>query len=564
MAKGRFRALLIFVLGALLGTTGCGQAKDYPNRWVYMHGKPLENMDQVALIRKVAKTAAEHGLNGLVLDAFFDRIDMEPPYNYKNLQVIMQICKDNNLEFIPAVFGMGYNAPLLAHDKNLIEGLPVKDALYVVSGKEARLADDPPVEIANGGFEMAEAGAPANFTLNDNSGETVALDKTVAKAGSASLAVAMSKEYEEGEKLATQEVAVHPYRCYLLSCWVKTEGLEGSGDVFPMLVQAPDGRRLQYYIPPVPGTSDWVRAVIGFNSRGNDKVLVSVGTPAGKSGKFWVDELKIEEEGLVNVLRREGTPLVVRGEQSGIAYEEGRDFAPVSDPVMTLLFDHPDPPVTILPGSRIKDGERLRVSFYHNYPIYNGQTPACMSEPKLYEIWRKTARMVHEYVKPNKYFLGTDELREAGSCEACGKRGLNVAQILGDCVTKQEQIIRELNPKAELFIWSDMFDPTHNAPGDYHKGYFYHVDETFENSWNYIPKDLIMVCWNSGKRDKSLEHFQKNGFRTFGSCSGGPEGTRAWLEALDKTKGSTGLMYTTWSENFETLAEFGDIVNRKK
>lgn len=561
MKRGLFFTLLVF---ALLSTFSFGQAKEYPYRFVYVHGKPLEDVDQVELIRKLAKTASEHGLNGLILDAFFDRLLLEPPYNFKNLKKIKEICDQNNLEFIPAFMGMGYNAPLQAYDKNLIEGLPIKDALFVVKNGKADLVADPPVSIANGGFEQAEGESPASFSVTEETGAKISLDRKVFKQGSSALRVELSKEYEEGSALLSQEIDVHPYRCYTLSCWVKTDGIESSGDVFPMIVQGTDSRRLQFYIPPVPGTSsDWVKAVIGFNSLGYDKVRVSVGAPASKGGTFWIDDYRIEEEGLVNVLRREGTPLVVKGEKSGIVYEEGKDYAKVYDPVMTLLFDHEPPPIEILPKGRIKEGERLRVSFYNNYPIYQGQTPVCISEPRIYEIWRRVTRMIHEYIHPNKYYLMADELRTCGSCETCKRRGMTVSQLLGDCVTKQVKIIRELNPKAEIFVWSDMFDPNHNAPGRY-KDYYYHVDETFEGSWNYIPKDLIIVCWYHRMRDKSLAHFSSNGFRTFGSSSGSLDVARGWLESLDKTPNSVGIMYTTWSANFEGLAAFGDLVSRRK
>ena len=560
------RSVLFFILFAVFPLCSASQAKVYPYRFVYVHGKPLDNTEQVEKIRNIAKIASEHGLNGLILDAFFDRLPLESPYCFKNLKEIKRICDQNNLELIPVIMGVGYNAPLLAHDKNLIEGLPVKDALFVVTGGKADLVADPPVEVKNGGFEQFDGNSPAYFKLVAEPGREIFLDREVFKQGKASLRVENRGGFKEESPLLTQEVKVHPYRCYTVSCWVKTEGIQRRGDVFPLLVRSSDGRRLQYYIPPLPATGDWRKAVIGFNSLGYDKVEISVGAPEGDSGRVWVDELKIEEEGLINVLRREGTPLEVRGEKSGILYEEGRDYAKVFDPVMSLLFDHRPPSIQILPGSRIKEGERLRVSFYNNYPIYHGQTPVCISEPKVYEIWRRVVRLLHEYIRPNKYYLSTDELRVAGSCQACRKRGLSVAQILGDCVTRQVKIIREINPDAELFIWSDMFDPNHNAGAREGKNYYYHVNETFENSWNYIPKDLVIVCWYHKVREKSLAHFSKLGFRTLGSSSGGLDVARSWLESLDKTPGAVGIMYTTWSENFDLLADFGDLVsshNRK-
>jgi hypothetical protein len=467
------------------------------------------------------------------------------------------------VELIPAIMGVGYNAPILAHDKNLAEGLPVKDALFVVEKGQANVVPDPAVKVANGSFEEYQGDKVTGFEYKVKPGVQAFLDTKVFKEGKAALRFEKLDSLGEEASLVTQEVAVHPRRLYQVSCWVKVEGIKSPGDVFPMLVRGTDGRRLQFYIPPLPAEGEWRKAVIGFNSVNYDKVTISLGVPGDRNGKFWIDGLKIEEAGLINVLRRPGTPLVVKGEKDGAVYEEGKDFAPVRDPVMSLLFDHDWPSIKILPGGRIKDGDRLRVSWYHPLAIYNGQTPVCMSEPKVYEIWSNIALLIHEYLKPKKYYLGTDELRMAGSCEACKKRGMTVSQILGDCVTRQEQIIRKLNPEAELLIWSDMFDPNHNALG-YQGKYYYHVDETFDNSWKYVPKDLIMVCWYHEVRDKSLAFFDSQGFRTIGSSSGDLNVARGWLESLDKTPKACGIMYTTWGADYKILPEFGDLVNRKK
>ncbi len=550
-----------FLLAAVLLTAEAfADQKVLPNRWVYLHGKGLEDLGQVEQIRQIAKTCSEHGLNGIVMSVCFDKLDLEPTYNFKNLREIQRICRKYKVELIPSFMGVGYNAHMLAHDKNLAEGLPVKDALFVVEKGWARLVDDPQVGIENGGFEKYDGDRVAGFSFPAEPGEHIFVDNGEFKEGKTSLRFENLAGFEEESSLLTQEVAVHPYRCYQASCWVKIEGVKSPGDVFPLLVRGTDGRRLQYYIPPLPAEGEWRKAVIGFHSKGYDRVTISIGVPGDTGGRFWIDGMKLEEAGLVNVLRRPGTPLTVRGEKNGMVYVEGQDYAPVVDPVMSLLFDHQPPNIEILPGGKITEGERLRVSFYNVPPIYHGQTPVCMSEPKVYRIWKNLARLLHEYLGPRKYYLATDELRTAASCEACKARGISAAQMIGECVTRQAEMIWELNPEAELFIWSDMFDPNHNALG--HQGkFYYHVDETFENSWNYIPKNLTMVCWYHEMREKSLAHFSGLGFKTLGSSSGDLQVAKDWLESLRKTQGANGIMYTTWSENFELLADFGDLVS---
>jgi hypothetical protein len=153
-----------------------------------------------------------------------------------------------------------------------------------------------------------------------------------------------------------------------------------------------------------------------------------------------------------------------------------------------------------------------------------------------------------------------DEIRAGGSCEACRKRGLSMAQILGDCITRQTAIVRKLNPRAEVFIWSDMLDPNHNAHGDY-----FLVDGDFTGSWEYIPKDLRIVCWYYQKRRESLQFFSKLGYQTVaGAYYDGDtlENPRGWLEQLNTTPGALGIMYTTWQNKYELLGPFGDLVTQ--
>ncbi len=547
-------AVLMICAGSLLAQ------KDYQYKLVYVTGKPLDNVSVVERVRELAVTARENGLNGIVLDAYFDRITREAPYSYKNLRQIADICRENGVELIPALMGMGYNAPMLCNDKHLIEGLPVKEALFIVSGGQARVADDPAVELVNGGFEQGTEGWKIG---NDRASSEV--DSGEKFAGGSSLKVTMSAEEEDDfVPVASQQITVAPWRNYRLTVMIKTEELESRGDVFPMLVQGPDGRRLQYYIPPLKATAGWTEARIAFNSRDYTTVRVSVGAPMAGKGTFWIDNYAIREEGPVNILRREGTPLVVRGEKNGVTYIEGRDFETLLDPVMTLLYDHEPPPLVLTPDSRIAEGERLRVSYWNNHPIYSGQTPACLSEPAIYDWWRKSVQFLHDYIHPDKYYLSADELRLAGTCETCQARGISLAQMLGECVTRQVEIIREINPAAEIFVWSDMFDPNHNA--DYSgssREYFYLNNEAFVESWKYIPKDVIIVCWYGSRRDRSLKHFSSNGFRTIGSSAGDLDAARGWLKSIDATEGAVGMMYTTWGENYDILPDFGKLVNRK-
>ena len=548
------RRFLILTLFLMFAGSLC-QGKDYQYRWVYV-SRSLRRESDVADIKGIVKTASEHGLNGMVLSAGLDRLDRQPRDYFERLEQVKQACNQYNIEIIPIIFSVGYGGSILACDRNLAAGIPVKDALFVVENNRASLVAEPDVKFLNGGFEEYDGNRLTGYRFHDRPGEVSFIDTSFFKSGKASLRFENFGKYEHGHARVMQEVKVRPHRCYRLSCWVKTEQLEPKGS-FRISVLSSDGRNLVPRDPAVPSTTNWRQVVFGFNSLDYDIARLYLGAWAGKSGRFWIDDIQIEEAGLLNILRRPGTPVTVRGEKTGTIYAEGKDFAEITDPRLNFRFDHDPPVIKILPAGRIKKGERLRVSYYHGTAINRGQVSACMSEPEVYEIWKKQAGLIHEHLAPEKYLLSIDEIRAGGSCMACKKRNITMAQIVGDCITKQVKIIRQVNQDSEVLIWSDMLDPNHNAHDNY-----YLVEGDFTNSWMYVPKDLVILCWYYNKRIESLKFFSSLGFRTLaGAYYDGDtlENPKGWLQVMEQTPRACGIMYTTWQNKYELLASFGDL-----
>jgi len=572
MARNSLTILLI----GLTATSALAGGTVYPLRWVYV-SRGLRSDEQVAEIREIVKTAAEHGLNGMVLSAGLDRLDLQPPEYFQRLEAVKAVCKEQGIEIVPIVFSAGYGGAVLAHDRNLAAGLPVRDALFVMKRGEARLVADPPVQIANGGFEQHQGGRLKGFRFHDKPGEVSFIDTETVKEGKTSLRFEGFGKFDHGHGRVMQEVKVAPHRCYRVSCWIKTEDLEPQR-ALRIQVYGPHGP-IASRDPGMHGTRDWRRVTFGFNSAEHETVRLYAGCWKGRSGRFWLDDLRIEEVGLVNVLRRPGTPVTVRGEDA--VYEEGRDFARIEDPKLNFRFDHDGPAIKLLPGSRIQEGQRLQVSYCHGMGIGRGQVSVCMSEPKLYDIWREQTKLIHKHLAPKHWLLSMDEIRMGGSCAACKApravtykvvggapgvvpdevRRLTMAEILGRCITRQFEMIRKANPKAEVAIWSDMLDPHHNAHGDY-----YLVEGDFAGSWDRVPSELIIATWYFRKRRASLDHFSKLGFRTLagayydGDTLDNPKG---WLADLDTTPKAIGIMYTTWRNKYALLAPFGDLVSKR-
>jgi len=298
---------------------------------------------------------------------------------------------------------------------------------------------------------------------------------------------------------------------------------------------------------------------IGFNSLDYNEVNIVIGAANARKGRFWIDDFRLDEVGLINILRRPGTPVRVVSEQTGASYQEGEDFVFSKEEVLSYNFDHPEPIIKAPAGTRISDGERICVDYYQALALKRGagQMGSCLSEPAVFEIWQDIVSAVQEHVSPKYFFISGDELRHGGWCEACQNRGISSAELLGEYVTRQVRIIEGVNPNAEILIWSDMFDPNHNAKNNY---YLFKGD--LDGTWNHIPKYVIMACWNYDTRSQSLHHFDENGFKTIGCGyydSGTLDTTVGWLKSLRQTTGSCGIMYTTWRNEYDLLEEFGDL-----
>jgi hypothetical protein len=356
-----------------------------------------------------------------------------------------------------------------------------------------------------------------------------------------------------------QEIAVRPYRCYRLNVWVKAEGLKPEG-CFQVAALAKT-RQLAPRRFNLPSTCDWRKLTLLLNSLENDHVRLYVGVWGGQDGKLWLDDWTVEEVGPFNVLRRPGTPVTVRSEDGRMTYAEGQDYEPLTDPRFQFSrVDRPAPALCLTAGSRIRDGQRLQVSWYHAMVIKDGQITVCMGEPKLYEIYDGEARLLAEHLRPRRVLLNMDEVRMGGTCQACC--GQHMGKLLGDCITKQVQILRRHLPGVEVAIWSDMLDPNHNAHGDY-----YLVKGSFAESWKHVPRDLVIAVWGGKPQEKSLRFFSEQGFQTLVACyydADDLKDVQGWIQVARDRPGVRGFMYTPWRQKYQLLPAFGDLLKAER
>ena len=550
----------------LLASFSRGSEGPLLNRWVFVQSKSLSKPADVGEIIEIAQTCAEHGLNGIVLGAGFDRLDRQGKKYFVGLERLKKACSELGVKIIPLVFSSGYGSTL-SHDPNLAAGLPVRDQLFVAQAREAQFVSDAPVKLINGGFEDTEDGALSEFSYEEKLGAVIHVDHTDFREGSQSLRFENFNNLKPSRAVIRQTVAVKPWRSYVIRCWVKTEGLSPRKK---FRIEAVGSERLVGELIPRWGTSnEWTQLVLGFNSWNHEELKIKVGAPGAKSGKLWIDGLEIEEVGLVNVLRRPGTPITVAGEANGTVYEEGRDYDRIEDPQLNCRFEHPGPAIKLTGESRIQPGERLRVSYYHGFMAVKGkhQRSTCLSEEKVYEIWANQARLIKKHLDPKIVFLDVDEVRAGGTCKACTDRGISLGEILGSSVTRQFELLRKAMPEVEVAIWNDMLDPHHNAGETFDgKDYYFQARGLYTGSWKHVPRELMVVCWYDKVMNESLAHFSGLGHKTLAASyydADDLENPKAWLKAMKGVPGTSGIMYTTWSEKYDLLPSFGELTSGK-
>jgi hypothetical protein len=552
-------AMAVFLLSGLAagGAEQAGAAADLPavaplkDRWFFAFGYGRNRKD-VDTIKALVDTAAEHGLNGMVLSS----LDVESITRWSETDVallreVSAHCERKGIELIPTGFSVGYGGSVLGYDRSFAAALPVTLALQARGGA---LVPAPSTNLlANGDLKVRAGDRFQGFGFHDRPG-LVSFADTNAAPGRTAIRFEKFGDFPHGHGRIMQKVKVAAGRSYRFSCRIKTQELQPVAGLKAMIHV--NGRALAEVHPNVKPSQDWTEMTLDYLSGEPREVEVYVGLWEGKSGRFWLSDLSFRETGdLSDIPRREGTPLQLRSTERDRTFEEGKDFQPIR------CLPHPEP-VLLPPGSAIRDGERLELACYkipYVSHAWGKQISLCMSNPKLYDYWNTQVRRLYEVVKFKRFLLSMDEIRNGGGCAACRQRGLSMAEILGDCITRQRAILKGLDPEMEVLVWSDMLDPAHNAHADY-----YGVVGDFTGSWKHVPKDVVMMCWYHDLRDKSLPFFSNQGFRTFGAAYYDADdltNPREWLASLRRTPQARGIMYTTWQKKYGLLGGFGDLVS---
>jgi hypothetical protein len=503
-------------------------------RWLFVWRDMSDPKEVDRMIARFPRAQAD-GYNGVAFSYNIPR---------GKAAALRQAAKKHGLDLVAIVMGG-------AHDRNYVEGVLSRDALFIAHGGTATLQPDNPTRVVNGDFEDVTGNHFNGWSLQDDEGVSTFADHEVVHGGKSSVRMeSIGKNRYRHCRLA-QPLKLQPHRQYRISFWVKSENLSPADPEVKVLT-SDSQRAVSFQTFHTERTQDWTHYDLVFNSLDQHDARLYLGSWSGKEGKLWWDDLRVEEIGLVNVLRRPGCPVTVRGE-NGAAYQEGRDYEKIVDPQLHPWRGYHEPPVIHLTSStRIREGERLRVSYYHPIIVYEDRITSCITEPKVFADWREEVQQANELLHPAAFFMSHDEMRVMNQCALCRSRHLTPGQLLAWNVHQSAQIIRAIRPDAEIWVWSDMFDPQHNAVDHY-----YAVNGSLKGSWKGLDKGIGIVNWNGDLMGKNCRFFADRGLKQILSGyydkDNDGSGIARWIRNTKGIPGVVGAMYTTWEDKYDAM-----------
>ena len=543
-------------------------AERFSARWFFM-ARAVVSMEDVAFITNTVAKAADCGYNGMML-AGMDNVGIWPDWRRRRLQVIRRFCADKGVEIVPMVWSIGYGT-MLDRDLSLAEGQEVASVPYVRRGGRAVFCPDGGSDVlaGDGGFENVEVRGskklPAGWDAWDHVGTVVAMDSETSRSGGRSMRLSRFDVSDGGQaRLLHKPLGLRPGRQYAVTGYMKASADFSPRSALRVMAMQNGSVITLTSVLTRKGAADWTRFSVPIVLGEEGDISLYIGTWEAKSGTVWIDDVCVEDLGICGVLRRGGCPFTVADAETGRVYREGVDYDEVRS-VKSIMF--PKEPqsleLSIPAGSAMREGGRLLVSGYVPVTVKGGsQCSTCMSEESLYRHFLDSAKGVKAELGPKTWMISMDEIRMGGTCAACRARNTDMAHILGDCVTRQRRIIKQVSPDARICMWSDMFNPAQNA-----KERYYYCRGSFVGSWRLIPHDIVMVDWYGRKFSESLPFWRSEGFDVIVASY--------YDESMEKRTvpdvtiaaaqpNVLGAVYTTWRGDYANLRSFAETLRQRR
>ena len=210
----------------------------------------------------------------------------------------------------------------------------------------------------------------------------------------------------------------------------------------------------------------------------------------------------------------------------------------------------------------MRPGAVVTADYYAAEPVYGDGLSVCLTNPAVTQWMVQNAKDAAALLPARSaLLLSHDEIRQMNSCALCREFHLTAGELLARQVNA---LIGRLQPLGPLYIWSDMFDPAHNA-----RDHFFQVEGTVAGSWKGLRSDVTVLNWNLDHLHRSLLWFSGDdprqpvpykqiiaGFYDPPDHDGAAA-ARSEFAAARGLPGIVGAMYTTWTDDYSQLEAFG-------
>ncbi len=570
--------LAVTALYFLLSGFSVHAAEELERRWVFV-GANLLVADELDRVEAVLDRAAASGYNGILLSdyksSFWWRLENASTYR-SHCNRLHRMLKARNMELAVSLFPFGYAGPLLWDNQNLATGVPVRKVAMTLEGDELKFI--PGDGLPNGSLDNSHGDQIIGTRFQDSPGLITFVDETTKQGskGKASLRIENAGKAANGNGRICFRLKVNPRHQYRVRFWMKAKNLKG-GLAQGIVLGAKGGRGLvsQSLVRPdndgdpepwawADDTSfDWTEQLLTFNSLDQTEVDLYLGIWEGETGALWVDNISVENVSTLNLVRRDSLPLAITSEDGSIEYKEGGDFHPVQDSQLGQIgwqgnfnVRHEAPTIRITENSKIKPGEPVYLSAFHTSIMENGQVTCSLLDEEVFKNCETSLQLALQALDPDIIFMGHDEIRVGGWEPELIQRFPTTGEMLAENMRQCQDIIERVAPGKEKMVWSDMFDPHHNAHEDY-----YLVNNTLAGSWEGLKPTTMIMNWGDDTTAKSLNFFAKRGHTQMVATyydQDVEENYAHWQKAMADVPNIKGVMFTTWEENFDELEKFAE------
>lgn len=565
---------VIFVLTLAVGSTAAVQyTRELTHRIYTEQGQP--GLSTKYIIEHI-KMAEKSGYNGMLLtDVRYDAIEKQNKKFFDDHALVIAEAKKRGISVIPGGF-MSYSG--VYSDRMLGEASPVRDTPFKVAGGIARCASDHSTGLKNGNFDSFTGNLPTSWKPNLLiPGKSCLQDKVTKHSGVSSLRVF---NIPQNAGIA-QNVAVKPFRAYRITAWFKTSQVKGyQGIQFEVHGEKGYRHRLlnrrwrpfgtpkvwSHFGPTMP----WKKLTADFNSMDNRSVNIrfvfagiGYGTSAQPNANIWMDDMVVEEVGLYETVIRKNHPVIVKSADQKIVYKEGSDYT--TDPRCKKFTDddfYYEGHLKIPTGSRIKNGDKLRVSWYKFSDTYLlwSETNFCL--PETWKAMEDNVERIDKLMGNKDFmFLNYDEWRSAFMDDRC--QLFPAAKTGGDYLAAQLDkslaVCRKANCYRTIYLFNGMYDPYHCAGNPY-----YMLPVGASNSWRQMDTNIVILNWSPNLAQSygffmEMDRLGKEvSNRQIICCQGAAEvpGKVQVIKSLEAKggKGVVGMHWVTWYHRWQHMA----------